>query len=93
MQAGFSRFGIAAALTMLLGTQAAQAQHVVTEQEAGKLTFEALTAPPPPPRPVYRTYYRPAMSVRYVHGRAVRTRVVAAAWHPGAHRLAHHRRR
>ena len=89
MQAG-SRFGIAAALIMLLGSHAARAQHVVTEQEAGKLTLEALTAAPPPPRPAYRAYYRPAMSLRTVHGRVLRTRM--AAWHPAAHRVVHHRR-
>lgn len=99
MQSGFSRIGIAAAfMTVLLGAQAARAQHVVTEAEASKLTLEALTATPPPPRPVYRAYYRPAMSVRTVHGRAVRGRYIAAAYHPAgrhpaAHAWSHHRRR
>ncbi len=48
---------------------AADAQHVVTEDEASKLTLEALTAPPPRPvyRPIYRAYYRPAMSTRFEH--------------------------
>ncbi len=91
MQPGFSRIAIAAAL-MMLGTHAAQAQHVVTEAESSKLTLEALTATPPPPRPVYRASYRRAMSVRTVHGRA---RYVAVAWHPASRHAAHasHRRR
>lgn len=83
-------------LTMLLGAPVAQAQHVVTEGEAGKLTLEALTATPPPPRPVYRAYYRPAMSVRYVHGRAVHARYAeAVSYRPARHvaHAAHHRRR
>ena len=94
MQSGFSRIVFAAAL-MMSGMQAAHAQHVVTEAEASKLTLEALTATPPPPRPVYRATYRPVMSVRYVRGRAVHARYVAAVWHPTSHRAAHatHRRR
>ena len=45
---------------------AARAQHVVTEDEAGKLTLEALTAAPRPVyRPIYHiAYYRP-VNARY----------------------------
>ena len=96
-------FGGAAAFAFALAvgaTPAARAQHVVTEAEAGKLTLEALTAPPPPPRPIWHAYYRPAMSMRTVrvHGRyerVARVRTVRAvheaAWHPAVHRARHRR--
>lgn len=45
---------------LLIAAPAAFAQHVVTDVEAGKLTFDALTATP---RPVYR----PVMALRRVH--------------------------
>jgi hypothetical protein len=38
-------------LVCALGSSPALAQHVVTDVEAGKLTFDALTATP---RPIYR---------------------------------------
>ena len=78
------RLGAAIVLGTLLGSvQAANAQHVVTEAEAGKLTLEALTAAPPPPRPIYRSYVHQAMITHRVHERLVRR----AAWHPApAHR-------
>ncbi len=48
---------------------AARAQHVVTEDEAGKLTLEALTAAPRPVyRPIYRSaYFRQETGPRYQH--------------------------
>ncbi len=55
--------------TLLLGTAPAFAQHVVTDVEAGKLTFDALTATP---RPVYR----PVMAVRRLHRSGGISRVV-----------------
>ena len=68
MRIGFPRgliAGLALAISFGVGT-AAHAQHVVTEAEASKLTLEALTAPPPPPRPIYRAYVRRAMARTYV---------------------------
>ena len=44
------------------------AQHVVTDMEAGKLTFDALTATP---RPIYR----PIVAFRHVHRGAYISRV------------------
>ncbi len=69
---------------------AAYAQHVVTEDEAAKLTLEALTAAPPRPvyRPIYRAYYRPAF-LRY--GRAHGWHAVTRASYRVE--LAHHRSR
>ena len=68
MQFGMARrLGAALALTCGLAVcGTAQAQHVVTEDEAAKLTLEALTAPPPPPRPIYRAYLHRAMASRIV---------------------------
>ena len=55
--------GLAVAASLgCVGT--ARAQHVVTEDEAAKLTLEALTAPPP--RPVYRSLVRRASASRIV---------------------------
>lgn len=54
---------------LLLGAAPAFAQHVVTNVEAGKLTFDALTATP---RPVYR----PIMAVRRLHRSGGISRVV-----------------
>lgn len=95
MRARISGAGFAVALAAtVLGAPGARAQHVVTEAEASKLTLEALTAVPPPPRPIYRAYYRPAMNVRYVRARGgERARFVAAsrhstAWHPASWHLA-----
>ena len=81
----------AAFATMVWGAPGARAQHVVTEAESGKLTLEALTAVPPPPRPVYHAYYRPAWSARTGHARVREARYVAAAWHAKLKR--HHRTR
>ena len=93
MRARFSGVGFAVALVaVVLGSPGARAQHVVTEAEASKLTLEALTAVPAPPRPIYRAYYRPAMSVRYFRARGERARFVTAAWHPAARPAPHHRR-
>ena len=82
MRKAFSRVGMAAAIaTAMWGAPGAKAQHVVTEAESGKLTLEALTAVPAPPRPIYRAYYRPAFSERTLHARAREARYVAATWH------------
>jgi hypothetical protein len=79
----------------------ALAQHVVTDNEAGKLTLDALTATPAPV--FHRAVYRPThyAYARVAYGRhamvgyrqaAVRT----VAWHPTAHaaavRFAAHRK-
>ena len=91
MRTGFGRIGVAAAFaTMVWGASGARAQHVVTEAESGKLTLEALTAVPAPPRPVYRAYYRPAFSERTLRARAREAHYVAATWHA---RLRHRRTR
>ena len=58
LKAAFATAALGCAL--LLGSAPAFAQHVVTDVEAGKLTFDALTATP---RPVYR----PIMAVRRMH--------------------------
>ena len=42
----------------------ARAQHLVTDNEAAKLTLDALTATP---RPVYRPIYRQIMATRRAH--------------------------
>ena len=95
MKSGLRRGALGFGLVALIGTASmpALAQHVVTEQEAAKLTLEALTAPP---RPVYRPLIRVA-SYRYLsmrgrwHGREhLFTR---AAYHPvfrPSHEHAHH---
>lgn len=76
---------LVAATAMLAGVQA-RAQHVVTEEEAGKLTLEALTAAPRPVYHSYRSLTRPAMAMRYAYGhRAGSRHVVAAAYHHVAH--------
>ena len=67
LKAAFATVGLGCAL--LLGAVPALAQHVVTDVEAGKLTFDALTATP---RPVYR----PAMAVRRLHRYGGISRVV-----------------
>ena len=64
------------------------AQHVVTEDEAAKLTFEALTAPP---RPVYRPVIR--ASYRYAaHRHGSHSRVSRVSYHAAASHRHHHRR-
>lgn len=84
---------LVAAAAMLSGE--ARAQHVVTEEEAGKLTLEALTAAPP--RPVfhsYRSMTRSVMAVRYVRGHRIAARhALAVAYHPAGptSRHRHHR--
>ena len=68
MRIGLPR-GLAAGLALAVSfgvATTANAQHVVTEAEASKLTLEALTAAPPPPRPIYRAYVRRAMARSYV---------------------------
>ena len=74
---------------------AARAQHVVTEDEASKLTLEALTAAPRPVyRPVYRASYRPA-SWRFEHRSHGWQRAVYRASYRTAetrHVSRHHRR-
>lgn len=73
------------------------AQHVVTDEEAGKLTLEALTAAPvyhPAVHPLYRTYYRPAMATRTLHRRG-EARVRTVAYRTRSHaapRSRHHHR-
>ncbi|MCQ8241170.1 hypothetical protein [Rhizosaccharibacter radicis] len=97
--------GSRAAELVLLGGLAATAatpalaQHVVTDDEAGKLTLESLTATP---RPVYRPVvaYR-VRSVSHAHGHAARTvsavreasysRKASAHHAPAARRAARHR--
>ena len=80
----------------LMGTAGtAFAQHVVTEDEASKLTLEALTAPPPPPRPAYHIYrasYRirahhgggRGFTISSRHGAARHSAYVRAAYHAGS---------
>ena len=53
---------------MLIASPPAFAQHVVTDTEAGKLTFDALTATP---RPIYR----PIVAFRRSHHGAYISRV------------------
>lgn len=85
---------------------AAHAQHVVTDDEAGKLTFDALTATPRPVvrhvayRPVYHSSYRiaRASASRYVGRSAPLVQTVAyrRAGHAAAHAApasVHRRRR
>ncbi len=67
-----ARFGRKLAVLAVVSTigmmpLAARAQHVVTEDEAGKLTLEALTAAPRPVyRPIYRSaYFRQVSGFRY----------------------------
>ena len=59
---GFVTFALGALVAV--APLAARAQHVVTEEEAAKLTLEALTAAPPRPvyRPIYRAVYHPAFA-------------------------------
>jgi hypothetical protein len=54
------RILVAALGSLLLAAPAARAEHVVTDMEAGKLTFDALTATP---RPIYR----PIMATRRLY--------------------------
>jgi len=94
MLASFASIGLAAP---------AFAQHVVTDNEAAKLTLEALTAPPP--RPVV---HHVVLASRFRHGssRHGRTTVVAvrnasyrhlvhtaSAHKPAGHSTSHHRGR
>ncbi len=61
----------------------ARAQHVLTDTEAGKLTFDALTAEPvyrPIYRPQYRPIYRQIMAVRRVHRFGSISRRMHASW-------------
>jgi len=53
---------------VLMAAPPACAQHVVTNTEAGKLTFDALTATP---RPIYR----PIVAFRHIHRGAYISRV------------------
>ena len=75
---------------------AAHAQHVVTEDEAAKLTGVGLTAAPPRPvyRPIYRAYYRPAMATHYARERGWHYAVtrVSYRFEPARHRTRHRRR-
>jgi hypothetical protein len=68
---------------VVAGTAPAFAQHVVTDDEAGKLTLDALTATP---RPVYRpvvAYRSHAIAAHSRHGYAVHTvsAVRSASYH------------
>lgn len=82
-----------ATLLMTVGTHSAQAQHLVTDYEAGRLTLDALTAAPPPVRHVvYRRsgHAMPALVHRAsatstVHSRGLVHNIV---FHP--HAAAHH---
>jgi hypothetical protein len=71
-----------------VGTTSALAQHVVTDQEAGKLTLDSLTATP---RPIYR----PILAVRRVHrpgyvSRSMHaTRIVAYRRHSTSRSIRH----
>ena len=90
---------LAAFLTLAGGmtmAPAAFAQHVVTENEAGKLTLDALTATPRPVirhvsyRPAYRSAYRPSFRVasyaRTGHGyNRTAPLVQTVAYRRGAH--------
>ena len=60
--------GLGFGLLFAAGVAPARAQHLVTDNEAGKLTLDALTATPAPVyRPVYRALHRPAMAMRRAH--------------------------
>ena len=82
-----------AAAALLCASGVARAQHVVTADEAAKLTLEALTAPPPPSRPMYRAYFHRAMASRFVERRehrSAREPVFArASFHHELRRAAH----
>ncbi|MBM9401693.1 hypothetical protein JUN65_08850 [Gluconacetobacter azotocaptans] len=81
-------------LLLAVGTHSAQAQHLVTDYEAGRLTLDALTAAPPPPvrHVVYRrsVHAMPALVHRASATSTVRSRglVHNIVYHPRA--TAHH---
>ena len=49
---------------IVTGALPSRAQHVVTSADAGKLTLDALTAPP---APLYRPTYHRVLAVRRAH--------------------------
>ncbi|WP_317135267.1 hypothetical protein [Nguyenibacter vanlangensis] len=72
----------------LLASSAAHAQRVITDDEAGRLTLDALTAPPPVRHIVYRRAFHASYGVPAAHAHAYRmaTRpraiVRTVAYHP-----------
>ncbi|WP_157864086.1 hypothetical protein [Gluconacetobacter diazotrophicus] len=80
-KAALSLLGTGMAL-LAVGTTSAHAQHMVTDIEAGRLTLDALTAPPPPVRHIV---YRRAVRTAPVH--AYRTALASGTHGLGTHGL------